>query len=169
MRSPSLVVTSAIILTLVGGGIVRSALSAGDGTTSGDPPLSPYQSAIGRIAASIERLKPEYPQLAAFSCRAHCDTDRLVISYGYKTRPAPRRGGWTSGVPHPNEDGVWFYIDFHDPASQAQIHTQPVVPRYRYQDKRVMFLILEGESTRNVRGAILQILQDNGVKAADGR
>lgn len=119
--------------------------------------------ALQGIAAGIERLKTRYPQLAAFSCREHCDWDRLTIEYGYRTHAPTHSGGWTAGVPNPDDDGVWFYIDFHDPASQRQIHTQPVVPRFRYRDKRVMFLMLEGSRTHSISGALVQILRDNGV------
>ncbi len=131
----------------------------GAGTEADDACLSALQG----IAAGIERLKNRYPQLAAFSCREHCDGDRLTIDYGYRTHVPTHSGGWTAGVPNPDDDGVWFYIDFHDPASQRQIHTQPVVPRYRYRDKRVMFLILEGPRTDGISGALVQILRDNGV------
>ena len=52
---------------------------------------------------------------------------------------------------------------FTTPPRSGQIHTQPVVPRYRYRDKRVMFLILEGLRTDSISGALVQILRDNGV------
>jgi hypothetical protein len=165
MSKATQVATAAIILALVGGGFIHFIKSADEGTDSGPAGLDSYQSAIDGIATGIERLKGQYPQLAEFSSREHCDRDRLIISYGYRTHEAPHTGGWTSGVPNPDEDGVWFYIDLHHPDSQAQIHTQPVVPRYRFEAKEVMFLMLEGERTESIRGAILEIFRDNGVTA----
>jgi hypothetical protein len=158
-----------IALLLPGLGFVLSCVSRDWRTTTREPDLTPYESKIWRIAESIELLKTDYPQLADFSARSHCDRGMLAIKYGYSTHPAHRLGGWTSGVPNPNKDGVWFYIDFHDPGSQRQIHTQPIVPRYRYKDKEVMFLILEGEQTESIRAAVSKILRDNGVQSSDGR
>jgi len=123
-----------------------------------------YQKAIESIATDIEALKPRFPQLAEFAAKEHCDIDRLAISYGFKTHRSTRRGGWTAAVPNPDKDGVWFYIDFHEPDSMAQIHTQPVVPRRFFQSKKVMFLILEGEETENLAGALDGILRDRGVR-----
>jgi len=127
-----------------------------------NPPVS-YQAALERIARAIEGLGDRYPQLAGFSAARHLDRERLAISYGHRTHHARHRGGWTSGVPNPDDDGIWFYIDFHDPDSQAQIHTQPVVPELRFREKRVMFLILEGAKSRKVGGALRQVLHENGV------
>lgn len=123
-----------------------------------------HEEALERIALAIERLKGSYPQLADFSVSQHLDRGGLTISYGYHTHRSRRRGGWTAGVPNPDPDGVWLHIDFHDPGSTAQIHTQPVVPELRYRDKRVMFLILEGERTRRLAGALDRILRDEGVR-----
>jgi hypothetical protein len=122
-----------------------------------------YEAALERIALGIEGLKDRYPQLARFSAAKHLERARLVISYGHNTHRPRHRGGWTSGVPNPDDDGVWFYIDFHDPGSQAQIHTQPVVPELRFREKRVMFLILEGARTRKVSDALHRVLRENGV------
>jgi hypothetical protein len=160
----------AVLMTMAvaGCGFLHSTSSQDGSTAASEPNLVPYQLTIGRIAEAIERLNAEYPQLADFSSRNHCDRTKLVIDYGHNTHRALRRGGWTSGVPNPDEDGVWFYIDFHHPASQRQIHTQPMVPRYRYEDKKVMFLILEGEETKSISAAIFQILRDNGVEPDDG-
>lgn len=124
-----------------------------------------YEEAIQAIAADIEGLKGEYPQLAEFSAAAHCEPDRLVVSYGYRTHQPEGRGGWAGAVPNPDDDGVWFYIDFHDPDSTAQIHTQPVVPPRRFRDKKVMFLILEGAQTKPLAGALEKVLAENGVTA----
>jgi hypothetical protein len=67
-------------------------------------------------------------------------------------------------VPNPNDDGVWFYIDFHDPHSTRQIHTQPMIAKYCLGDQRLSFLILEGKKSKPVGGNIWQILQQHGVE-----
>ena len=169
MKNAPPAATSIIALVLAGLGCTYSTLSQDGRTAASDPHPGPYHLAVERIAEAIERLKPEYPQLAGFSSRDHCNRIKLEIHYGYNTHRAPHRGGWTSGVPNPDEDGVWFYIGFYEPDSQREIHTQPRVPRYRYKDKRVTFLILEGEQTENISAAIFQILRDNGVDTDDGR
>ncbi len=87
----------------------------------------------------------------------------MSISYGYKTHRSQRAGGWAAIVPNPDEDGVWFYIDFHEPNSTAQIHTQPVVPPLFFWDKKVMFLILEGKRTKELAGVLREILLRHGV------
>ena len=58
---------------------------------------------------------------------------------------------------------MWFYIDFHEPNSTAQIHTQPVVPPLFFWDKKVMFLILEGKRTKELAGVLREILLRHGV------
>jgi len=127
-------------------------------------PPTGYREAIEAIAAAIERAKSDFPQLARFSAREHCNGPRLVVSYGHSTHRARHRGGWTSGVPNPDDDGVWFHVDFHDPDSQAQIHTQPVVEDLRFRDKKVMVLILEGQHTRRFAPTLRQILLRHGVR-----
>ena len=128
-------------------------------------PADPYASTLLAIARSIEALKPDYPQLAEFSASSH--VDGLQITYAYRTEPPARTGGWTSGVPSPTDGGVWLYIDIHDPDSKAQIHTQPVVPRYRFREKRVMLLLREGAGTKPLEGALVRILETHGVRATD--
>ena len=119
---------------------------------------------IGQIARSIELVKPEYPQLAKFSYDLHYDPETLTIQYGNNTHRSQHQGGWSAGVPNPDEDGIWFYIDLHDPDSTRQIHTQPIVARYRYHDMEVMFLILQGETTTEIRMAIDEIFASFGVE-----
>src|SRR5437016_7607018 len=84
--------------------------------------------AIQAIGKDIARLKHKFPQLGEFSVSQHVHPDRLTIDYAYRTHRAEHRGGWTAGVPNPNDDGVWFFIDFHAPDSTAEIHTQPAQP-----------------------------------------
>jgi hypothetical protein len=126
----------------------------------GKPDYSKRLEAIGR---DIESLKDEFPQLQEFSAGRNTALDRLVIEYAYHTHRATHRGGWTSGVPNPDDDGVWFYIDFHDPKSRAQIHTQPVTRNLCFAEKRVSFLILEGKNATPLAGRIGNILKRQGV------
>lgn len=118
---------------------------------------------LAGIAVDIERLKPKFPQLRDFEASRHFDPDRLIISYDYHTHAPGHRRGWTSGVPNPDDDGLWFFIDVHDPGSMAQIHTQPVMPKLTLGEMRVAFLILAGAKTASVYGSLLSILQKHGV------
>lgn len=126
-----------------------------------------YPALLEQIGKEITVLRATYPQLADFSPAKHVQTETLKISYGYKTHEATHAGGWTSGVPNPDPDGIWFYLDFHDPKSTNQIHTQPFVQRGMIGEKEVMFLILEGENTKSVYGKIWEILKTNGVSTKD--
>ena len=119
-----------------------------------------YAHTLQEIAQDIAGLKAQYPQLVDFDATL-AGTDK--ITYTYHTHAADHRGGWTSGVPNPNSDGVWFYIDVHDADSTALIHTQPVIPAQCLGDKRVSFLILEGAATKPVSDAIETILREHGV------
>src|SRR3989344_3221744 len=85
-----------------------------------------YSEVIKQIGIEISALGKEFPQLKDFSPDKHVQLKDLKICYDYKTHKATHAGGWTAGVPNPDDDGIWFYIDFHDPQSTAQIHTQPV-------------------------------------------
>ena len=119
--------------------------------------------ALAAIARDIEGLKATYPQLAGFSL-ANVDAATLTISYAHRTHKATHAGGWTSGVPNPDDDGVWFHIDLHDADSTAQIHTQPMTGTPRcLGDKRVGFLILEGAKTTSVNGALWEVFRKAGV------
>lgn len=115
------------------------------------------------IARDLEALRGDFPQLADFSAEAAFDAGRLTISYQFRTHAPAKRGGWTAGVPNPDDDGVWFHIDFHDPVSSAQLHTQPVVPERWFRDQRVTLLLLEGGKTRSLAPAITEILRRHGV------
>ena len=122
-----------------------------------------YSRVLQAVARDIAGLKRDFPQLEEFSRSDHASPGGLQIAYGYHTHRPQGRAGWTSGVPSPDDDGVWFYIDFHDPESMAQIHTQPLVPKGKLGDKRVMFLILEGAETKSLADSIRQILKKNGA------
>jgi hypothetical protein len=123
-----------------------------------------YLKTIQKIAEEIGALKADYPQLKDFSPDKDVEMENLAISYGYKNHQSTRGAGWVAAVPNPDEDGIWFYIDFHDPNSTRQIHTQPVIVPAYIGDKKVSFLILEGKKTKSIEGLIWNILKKNGVK-----
>jgi hypothetical protein len=124
-----------------------------------------YAGILSAIAQDITALKRDHPQLAGFSSAANLDAARLAITYGYRTHRVSGGGGWTAGVPNPDADGIWFYIDLHDPNSNLQIHTQPADPLPScIGEKRVSFLILEGTKASKVGGAIGAILQRHGAR-----
>lgn len=120
--------------------------------------------AMEGIAQDIAALKGDFPQLADFSPQKHGNVDRLSIEYAFRTHTPRHSGGWTAAVPSPDDDGLWFYIDLHDPASTAQIHTQPMEPSRCLNGWRVSFLILEGGATKSVRSSLAAILEKHGVK-----
>lgn len=122
-----------------------------------------HRQALLAIARDIEGLRDRYPQLAGFSATASCDPERLVITYQHRVGPPGGRGGWVAGLPQPEPDGIWLYLDFHDRGSTAQIHTQPVVPERRRGDKRVMVLLVEGARARSLAPALEDILRRHGV------
>jgi hypothetical protein len=128
-----------------------------------------YADALTAIAKDIEAAKGDYPQLAEFFASDNCDTERLVISYEFRTGPPTGCGGWAGGAPHPKDDGVWFHIDLHEPGSTAQIHTQPIVPRMHYRNKRAMLLILEGSTTKKIAGTLNAIMMKHGVARSAGK
>lgn len=170
--------TVAIAVMLVGTGCTTTGPTAGPSAAgpSADPSgaapsdtdlaVSDARATIEAIARDIRALRGRFPQLRDFSVKEHCDPDGLSIVYAFHTHAPTGRGGWTAGVPSPDPDGVWFHIDLHDPSSTAQIHTQPIVPPLHYQDKAVMFLILEGSDTHGLAAAIDEVLRKHGV--ADG-
>jgi hypothetical protein len=123
-----------------------------------------YAGAIGRIASDIANLKSTFPQLKNFSVAENANADELRISYGYHTHKPDGLAGWTAGVPNPDEDGIWFYIDFHEVDSTAQIHTQPITRPFCIGNKRVSFLSLEGRHTKPMDEAIFKILEKHGAK-----
>ncbi len=127
------------------------------------PESDPDREVIAAIAADIEKLAKEFPQLAQFDVKTALNRDNLSVSYGYHTHEPRHRGGWTSGVPNPDDDGIWFYIDLHDPKSMSQIHTQPMIRCQHMGSKRVSFLLLEGPKTKSVAGRLQRILDAHGA------
>jgi hypothetical protein len=124
---------------------------------------SDYARVMQQITGDIAALKSAYPQLADFDTARTFSATQLTLTYGFHTHAPEARGGWTSGVPNPDADGLWFYIDLHDADSTAQIHTQPVTGMQCIGAKRVSFLILEGEHAVPIAGAIEKILLRHGV------
>ena len=126
-----------------------------------------YLKVLQAVAQDIAGLKGEFPQLKDFSPAANVNPKGiawLAIVYAYHTHRAKHAGGWTSGVPNPDDDGIWFWIDFHERDSRAQIDTQPMAGAALCLDeKRVQFLILEGQKTKSVSGRIRSILNSHGV------
>ena len=122
------------------------------------------QQFIDAVSQDIMKLKKEYPQLSDFSPAKHTESEKQKVSYGYRTHRAEHAGGWTSGVPNPDPDGIWFHIDVHDPKSTDQIHTQPMTAPVCFGKDKVSFLILEGTGTKSVSGEIWKILEKHGAK-----
>lgn len=136
----------------------------GSARKDGATPTDDYVQTLEAIARDIESLKNEFPQLKEFSIAENLHREQLTISYHYHTHAPTQRVGWTGGVPNPDDDGVWFYLDFHDPDSQTQIHTQPIMIPAGIGQKRVSFLILEGNKTKSIEGRIWSILRKHGVR-----
>ena len=148
-----------VLSLLVGVGIAVT-LNAADATGARN---AGHRQALLRIARDIAALQG-YPQLSRFRVAQHFLRAQLQIQYAFHTHRARHRGGWTSGVPNPDADGIWFYIDVHAPSSRAQIHTQPITQRLCLGKQRVQFLILEGARTKRVSAQIRQLLTRHGVR-----
>lgn len=116
------------------------------------------------VALDIEKLKADFPQLHEFSAARHLRTEPPSIGYAFRTHAPQRTGGWTSGVPQPDADGIWFHIDLHDPGSPLQLHTQPVTRSLCLGDSRVSFLLLEGRDTRSLHAPIWSVLARHGAR-----
>jgi hypothetical protein len=126
---------------------------------------SKYHKFVKRVSNEIIKLKEMYPQLKEFSINKNVDIENLKIDYNYHTHKSEHTVGWTSGVPNPDTDGIWFYIDLHDKDSTAQIHTQPITgTSFQFGNRSICFLILEGVRTKSVSGKIISILKRNGAK-----
>ena len=142
--------------------VVTVLLSIGSTNAQQNPD---YPKVLRAIANDIAALRGQFPQLKDFSSESTINPENMAIDYAYHTHRARHRGGWSSGVPNPDPDGVWFYINFHSPDSIAQIDTQPTTLHWHcLGEKRVTFLILEGEKSKPLAGEIWSILQKRGVK-----
>ena len=117
------------------------------------------------VASHIAGFRSEFPQLRDFSATQNVLFGKLAIDYAYHAslrRPVGRMGGARA---ESDDDGVWLYIDFHDPDSAAQIHTQPVAPAICFGEKRATFLLLEGKQTKPLGERIKAILDARGVRS----
>jgi hypothetical protein len=128
-----------------------------------------YMKICEKIAKDIEllKLKEEYPQLKNFSLKHNLNKEACKINYEYKCHLSNKYGGWTSQVPNPDTDGIWFYISLWDESdpieSYSQINTQPIIPKWYIRSRRVTYLILEGEKTKSIDKEILKILKKHGL------
>jgi hypothetical protein len=128
------------------------------------------------IASDIEALKPRFAQLSEFDSSAKKyfvmgGFSSCRIGYTYHCHRSSRRGGWSTLVPNPDPDGVWFHVglwDESDPSeSMSQINTQPSIPRWHIEGQKVTYLILEGEKSTPLSGEIFQILKNHGLTQDD--
>lgn len=124
-------------------------------------------SILKSVAIDIEKLKTDFPQLREFSAVKHLSAEPPAIAYAFRTHAPAMTGGWTSGVPNPDADGIWFHIDLHDPGSELQLHTQPVTLSLCLGESRVSFLLLEGRDTRSLYGPIWSALSKQGARECD--
>jgi hypothetical protein len=116
------------------------------------------------LALDIEKLKTDFPQLRDFSAAENLRAEPPSIGYAFRTRAPDRTGGWTSGVPNPDADGIWFHIDLHDAGSNLQLHTQPMTASLCLGESRVSFLMLEGRDTRSLYRPIWSALRKQGAR-----
>lgn len=133
---------------------------------TGPAPASQVATIVA-IGQDIAKLKAKYPQLSEFSVSKNVLSERLIIDYDYHTLWYHIRDVSRTLVPEPDDDGVVFYIDFHDPGSQ--IDTQPGDPQDCFEDKKVQFRILQGKKTNPVADEIRKILERHGVKPCPNR
>jgi hypothetical protein len=161
MRKSLLLFSSCLVLSCTGQPSTDTNPRATPGAGSADP-----QEVCRRIAADIEDLRGRFVQLQDF--RAEGNLQECTIRYEHRCRPPTGRGGWTGAVPDPGPDGVWFYICLWDPndadAANAQIHTQPALPEWRLGERRVTFLIREGERAPKASGELMRILTKHGMR-----
>lgn len=123
-----------------------------------------YPQTLKEISWDIQGLKDKYDQMRDFSTNKNADLLNLKITYEYSTHESPKTGGWSSGTPLPNDDGVWFYFDIHDSDSNNEIINQPVsaVPMC-LGSKHIQFLLLEGSKVKSLQTPIWNILRRHGV------
>jgi hypothetical protein len=128
-------------------------------------PIS-YPNTCRQIAEDIDRIAPRYAQLANFTV-SRALVRPCTIDYQFHTHAPQTAGGWSSAVPAPDRDGIWFYIgvwDPNDPAeASSQINTQPVMPRWQIGERRVTFLVRDGDPSGRASEALHDILKRRGM------
>jgi hypothetical protein len=130
------------------------------------PPKSiDYAQTCKAIAKDIAALGKDYPQLASFDARK-AESD-CHVDYEHRCGPPQGRGGWSAAVPKPEPDGIWLHIRLWDPndpeEATAQINTQPVMPNWWIGERRVTFLMREGEQTKSCAEAVMRVLERHGM------
>ena len=154
------------------------AFSCAAQTDTPDPAPASQVKTITAIGQDIANLKAKFPQLREFSVSKDVLSERLIITYEYHThiyqiggssRSNPWTGSRARAWPEPDDDGVWLYIDFHDPASGSRYDAQPGDPQDCFEDKKVQFSILQGKKTNPAADEIREILKRHGVKPCADR
>jgi hypothetical protein len=123
-----------------------------------------YINIVINIAKEIELLKKDFPQLREFELSKNINKRNCKIDYKYKCHKSERKGGWTSGVPNPGPDGLWFYIALWDENFPAESISQINPDIWEIQDRRVTYIILEGENTKQINKEIIRILEKHKMK-----
>ncbi len=67
--------------------------------------------------------------------------------------------------PVPEDDGVWFHIDFHESVEMNERASQVFRGDYRNHGRRVMVVIYTGKKTEPVRAALWRVLAKHGTTA----
>jgi hypothetical protein len=129
-------------------------------------PITPtFPATCAAIAADLETLRPQFPALVEYrgdTAQKHA----CWIEYGWHTHRSTGTGGWTSGVPNPDRDGVWFYIGIYDPngpEASSQINTQPMTPNWWLGDRKVMVLFLAGDDVHGLGEQVMVVLTKHGL------
>src|SRR5215472_9961075 len=141
---------------------------------SGTPDTAPANKVkiITAIGQDIAKLKAKFPQLREFSVSKDVLSERLIITYEYHThiyqiggssRSNPWTGSRARAWPEPDDDGVWFYIDFRLGPKDPTLGW-PGRPPDCFEDKKVSFLMLEGNKTNPAKHEVEEILKRHGVK-----
>jgi len=119
------------------------------------------------LANDLAALGGTYPQLAAFRAETAMASPDCRIGYVFHCHPPKPRGGFLGAVPEPDPDGIWLYLGIwseSDPSeANAQIHTQPILPRWYLGGRRVTLHVFEGAKVTPARDAILGVLRRRGL------
>jgi hypothetical protein len=164
--------TAFALVAVVGCGSASNPSNAGPPAVAADEVATPTETAPAAavsfpatcraIASDLETLTRQFPQLANYRA---VDQEDCHVSYKHKTHRSTARGGWSAGVPHPDDDGIFLYIGIWDPngSDMRQIDTQPFTGDRWIGDRRVTYLILEGKKVTSADAAITKILERHGM------